>query len=133
MRHLADKLLWLAVIGFLGTGVAFLVMPQPLADLVDMPLNSPSARIDFLATYGGLQSGIGVFLFICTRRKERTRLGFVATGCAMGGFASGRLFGLLTTPAPKPIIYMYLALEVMTTAVAFWLARIAALTERRPD
>lgn len=118
------SLLWSAAVIFVGIGIAFLFWPVPLGGMVEISLQSPTAWTDFLATYGGLQLGFGIFLVICARRPERTRVGLLAAGCALAGFAGGRIYGLATAAgAPKPIIYGYLALEVFGAAVAFWAAR----------
>jgi hypothetical protein len=126
MIGLPRFLLWLAAISFIGIGIGFLVWPDRLGALVEMPLISSTARIDFVATYGGFQLGFGIFLALCARRPELARLGLLATGCGLAGFACGRIYGLATAAgAPEPIIYLYLALEVGGTTAAFVAARAA--------
>lgn len=127
MVSIARFVLWFAAIAFVGIGIAFLLWPVPLGELVEISLKSPNAWIDFVATYGGLQLGFGVFLAMCARRPERTRVGLLAAGCALAGFAAGRLYGLATAAGPPtPIIYGYLALELGGAAVAFWAARASS-------
>jgi hypothetical protein len=62
-------------LGFLGFGLAYALWPLPMARLTDIPLPTPTARIDFAATYGGLQIGFGLFLLICVRRRAWTEPG----------------------------------------------------------
>jgi hypothetical protein len=119
-------LLWLAAVGFLGFGLAFTLWPLPMARLVEIPLPTPTARIDFAATYGGFELGVGAFLVYCALRPARHRAGLLAAGCALAGFATVRALGLLAVPAaPRPVIYYALALEAASAALAFWAARRA--------
>jgi len=124
MIGFARVVLWLAALTFAAVGIAFLLWPLRLAAMVQLPLANPTALVDFYATYGGFQLGFGVVLIMCARRREKTRFGLLAVACGLGGFAVGRIFGLLSvTGSPKPIIYAYLAVEVTGTAVALWAAR----------
>ena len=48
--------------GFVGFGCAYALRPTRMAALTELTLPSPTARADFIATYGGFQIGFGVFL-----------------------------------------------------------------------
>ncbi|HXE58752.1 MAG TPA: DUF4345 domain-containing protein [Gemmatimonadales bacterium] len=123
---IARGVLALAAAGFLGFGLAFLVWPLPTARVVDIVLPTADARVDFLATYGGFEIGFGAFLLVCLRRPQRVRLGLLASGCALAGFALARAIGIVTAGPVGPVIYGALALELVGTALSFGAARVAA-------
>lgn len=56
----SSLILMLAGVGFIGFGVAYALWPARMAALTDLTLESPTARADFIATYGGFQTGFGL-------------------------------------------------------------------------
>ncbi len=68
-------ILWLTALGFVGFGAAFTFWTTPMAALVDISLPTPTARIDFAATYGGFELGVGAFLIACARRHDWVEVG----------------------------------------------------------
>ncbi|MDQ3712128.1 MAG: DUF4345 domain-containing protein [Acidobacteriota bacterium] len=101
----------LSAIVFGGFGVAFLFFPLFMASIVSIELPTPSAVIDFRATYGGLEIGLAGFFTICALRDSWLRLGLVAQTVSLGGFAFGRIIGLILDGTPQPIIYYLLVAE----------------------
>jgi uncharacterized protein DUF4345 len=124
---LARSLLWLLALGFAGFGAAYAGWPTVMAGLTDIALPTPSARIDFAATYGGLQLGFAVFLGLCAGRGDpgSVRVGLLASGCALLGLAIVRLSSLLLAPGAGPENYAGLAIELTGAALAFWAFRRA--------
>jgi hypothetical protein len=114
-----------AAVLFAVFGIAFAAAPQRLAAMVDLPLLTNTARADFVATYGGFQIGFGVFLFTCLLRPERVRVGLLASGCAVLGFAISRGVAILVLGDVKPVMYYALAFETVCAATAFVAARRA--------
>jgi hypothetical protein len=113
-------LLWLGAIGFIAVGLAALLWPLPMGRLVDIPIPTPTARADFVATYGGFQIGFGLFLSICARRPAWFRAGLVALGLALAGFGFGRLHGIaFSGGSPRQLIYWFLALELIGAVLSF--------------
>jgi len=110
-----------AVFGFL-----FALAPHWTAATVDITLPTNTATIDFVATYGGFEIGFAVFLFLCLRRPERVRLGLLASGCAVAGFAVTRAVTLVALGGAKPVMYGALAFETVCATLAFVAARRAA-------
>jgi hypothetical protein len=108
-----------AAVLFAAFGMAFAVAPRRLAALVDIPLQTNTATIDFIATYGGFEIGFAIFLFTCLARPERVRLGLLASGWAVTGFAVTRAIGLLVLGGAKPVMYGALAFEVACATLAF--------------
>jgi len=125
----------LSGLAFLGFGVAFTLWPLPMARLVEVPLPTPTARIDFAATYGGFEIGFAVFLLACARRAEWLAPGLWAAAAALAGFATVRALGLAVAAGPPAqVIYVALALEIGGVALnVFALRRLrrAALTAPR--
>jgi len=115
-----------AAVLFAAFGIAFAAFPYRLAALVDIALPTSTATIDFIATYGGFEIGFGVFLFKCLARPERVRLGLLASGCAVAGFAIARAIALLVVGGAKPVIYGALAFETVCATLAFVAAKRAA-------
>ena len=122
---LPRALLGLIALGFTGFGLAFILYPHQLAAPVGISLPSGTARADFMATYGGLELGVGAFLAYCAARPERVRLGLIAAGCTLSGFAVARVLGILIAASVAPLIHVYLAIEIAAAALAFWAARRA--------
>jgi hypothetical protein len=114
-----------AAVLFAAFGMAFAVAPHRLAALVDIPLQTNTATIDFVATYGGFEIGFAIFLFTCLARPERVRLGLLASGWAVTGFAITRAIGLLVLGGARPVMYGALAFEVVCATLAFLAARRA--------
>ena len=108
-----------AALLFAAFGIAFVVAPHQLAALVDIPLTTSTATIDFMATYDGFEIGFAIFLVLCLRRPERVRLGLLASGCAVAGFAVTRAAALLALGGARPVMYGALAFETLCAGLAF--------------
>ena len=119
---LARATLWLLALGFGAFGAAYAAWPTTMAALTGVVLPSPTARIDFAATYGGLQLGFAAFLWLCARGGDPTsvRLGLLASSCALSGLAIVRLTSLLLHPGARAAIYAGLAIEVAGATLALW-------------
>ena len=125
-------ILWLTALGFLVFGTAFTFWALPMARLVDISLPTPTARIDFVATYGGFELGVGAFLVFCARRRDWLEPGLWAGALALSGFATVRLLALLAARgAADRAIYVALAMEVIGVALNVWAVR--ALHRSRPS
>jgi len=117
----------LTAIVFGGFGVASLFFPLFMASIVGIELHTPSAVIDFRATYGGLEIGLAVFFVICAFRNSWLASGLVAQTVALGGFASGRIVGLVLDGSTQPLIYGLLVAECAGCALGLY----ALAKERR--
>ena len=87
----------LAVIAlsYAGFGFAFLFKPDEWGAIVSVAFTTSAGRTDFRAVYGGLEFGVGVFLFLCALRREFVRLGLFASACALVAMATARSTGML--------------------------------------
>lgn len=122
-------ILWVAVVGFGGFGLAFAAFPDAMAALVDIQLPTDTARADFIAIYGGLELGLAAFFWMCIRHDDRVRVGLLASGYALTGFGGARLIGILRADDPRPILIVLLLIELPGAALSFWGARRAAEAE----
>ncbi len=110
--------LLLTALGFLGFGAAYLLWPLPMARLTEIPLPSPTARIDFAATYGGVQLALGIFFLLASRRTAWTGPGLFAGAIVFAGLAAARILGLAATGIwPGGIILIALAIEIPGTII----------------
>jgi len=115
-----------AAVLFAAFGLAFAVAPYRLAATVDLTLPTTTATTDFIATYGGFEIGFAVFLFVCLVRPERVRLGLLASGWAVAGFATSRGAAILLLGNVKPVMYYALAFESVCATLAFVAARVSS-------
>jgi hypothetical protein len=123
--RLPRLVLWAAAILFAAFGTLFVAAPHWGAATVDIELPTSTATTDFIATYGGFEIGFAVFLFACLRRDEHVRLGLLAAGCAVAGFAVTRAIAIVAFGDVKPILYAVVVFEAVCAAAAFWAARRA--------
>jgi len=80
--------------------------------------------MEFMATYGGLFIGLGVFMFYCI--KSNVQLGFVCVLLTMGSMLLARTFGLFSFDQGNTIQYVYLAGELFTVfLIGFILLKIS--------
>ena len=125
--------LWLVAVGFIVVGLAYTVWPLPMARLTEIPLPTPTARIDFAATYGGFQLGFGVFLIICARRPSWLLVGLWAAAASLLGFGVIRFLSLFLAPGPpQAIVYQSLALELGGAVLSSWAIRRAGAAVHEP-
>lgn len=103
---------------FLGFGVAFLLRPTQMAQMVRIELPEPTARTEIRAFYGGLEIGLAVFLFVCAATGAWVQPGLLAAGLACAGPALGRTVGLVLDGRPQSVIFTILAVEVACAAAA---------------
>ena len=118
MRFAKGLLLASALI-FVFVGAAFLLIPEQYARVLELSAPTAMARTDVRATYGGLELGIGIFLIICVIRSEWLRPGLCALGLATGGFATGRMIGILIEGTVNRLMLGFLVLEIIVTFLSF--------------
>ena len=120
---LARGLLFACALVFVGVGAAFLLIPAQSAQVLEISLPTAMARMDVRATYGGLELGFGIFLALCAVRRDWIRPGLWALALATGGFAAGRLVGLLAEGTITRFMLSFLVLDLVVTLLAVFLLR----------
>ena len=107
---------------FIAFGIAGLMMPEQVTSLIKYGVNSPVAKMEFMATYGGLFIGLGAFMFYCV--KQNVQIGLVSVIFTMCAMLLTRLLGYFSFGEANLIQYIYLAGELFTVfLVGFILAR----------
>ena len=122
----ARMLLFACALIFVVAGAAFLVAPEQFGKVIELSAPTAMARTDVRATYGGLELGIGIFLIICAARSEWIRAGLWALGLATGGFATGRLTGILVEGTASRLMLICLVTEIIVTFLSILLLRRSA-------
>lgn len=108
-------------LGFCGFGLVYALWPALMAALTDLALPSPSARADFMATYGGCQVGFGLFLLACTRDPSWLAPGLWAGTAVLGGLACARGLGVLVAAGRvRATIWIGLAIELTGALLDGW-------------
>jgi len=120
----SQAVLWLCSILFAFFGTISVLWPKEIAAAADIELPTATARIDFAATYGGLELGIAAFLVFCAQRNERVRLGLLATAFCIAGFALTHAIGIVLAKGDvRPILYLVLVFEMSGVALSLWAAQ----------
>ena len=114
-------ILILAGVGFIGFGLAYALRPARMAALTDLALPSPTARADFVATYGGFQIGFGIFLLVSAGKATWVEPALWAVVAALAGFASLRALAiLLHRGGVRSSIWLGLGLELFGLGLGAW-------------
>jgi hypothetical protein len=121
---MSRAILFLLALAVSGLGLASLLRPVDMAAIVEMPLPSAASRTDVRAIYGGLVTGVGVFLLSCALRRGMVRTGLMAAACVFGGAALGRFFGLMVEGFGQPLMVIVMLLEATGAGLATWGALI---------
>lgn len=97
---------------FIAFGFTGLVQPELIADLVHLNFQSELGYLDFVAMYGGLFLGNGVFMLYCL--KENIKLGLVNVLCTMGFMLAARSFQYVSTGEVDLVQIIYFSGEAFT-------------------
>lgn len=108
----ARAVLGVTAVVFGVIGVGFLWAPVAWAEAIDVVVATPLGRTDVRATYGGFVLATGVFLAAAALRRAWVRPGLAACALFLGGFALGRLVGLLAEGVLPGLMWFFLAVEV---------------------
>lgn len=120
---LARALIFVSALIFVVVGAGFLFIPRQWAGILEISLPTAMARTDVRATYGGLELGFGIFLILCVVRREWIRPGLWALALTVGGFATGRLVGLVAEGTINNFMLFFLVLELAVALLAVFLLR----------
>jgi len=97
---------------FVVFGLVGFLLPDQVTPLIEYGLNSSVAKMEFMATYGGLFIGLGVFMFYCI--KQNVQIGLVSVIFTMGAMLLARLIGYFSFGGGNAVQYIYLAGELIT-------------------
>lgn len=97
---------------FLGFGLFGFLNPILVSELVHLEFSQAMGRLDFVAMYGGLFFGLGVYFLYCL--KNDVKSGLVAVLCTMGFMLVARLYECILLGAADIVQLIYLAGELFT-------------------
>ncbi|MBM4259491.1 MAG: DUF4345 domain-containing protein [Deltaproteobacteria bacterium] len=117
----------LSALVFGSFGFAFLFWPTTMAGFVDIELSTPTAIVDFQATYGGLELGLAIFFAYCAVSHRWVHPALLLQVLSLGGLAFGRVVGISQGESTQPIILWLLLAEVSGCALGLF-----ALTRTTP-
>jgi len=104
---------------FIFFGIAALVSPILISNVINFDLQTPAAKMEFMATYGGLFLGIGFFMLHCV--KSNTHLGLVCVLLTMGAMLLSRVLGAFYFGGVDIIQTIYIGGELFTTLLITFL------------
>jgi hypothetical protein len=117
---------------FLGFGIAFLLVPERMAEVVELEARTSRPLIEIRAMYGGFEVGLGVFFLVAIARTRWIRAALAAQILGLGGLAVGRIYGMAATSADR-LMVLFAGLEiagVVLGIVAFRAAKTALINAR---
>ncbi len=117
--RLARILLALNAAMFLALGVWVLFAPATVAAFVALDLSSPTARAEFMAFYGGLEIGFGLFLAVCATRATWLKPGLAALGLALLFTGAARALGIATGGPVQANLVQFMVFELACAPVCF--------------
>ncbi len=112
--------LGLSSLVFLAIGVAFLFWPVAMGRTVEIELTTPTALIDFRATYGGFVLAVGIFFAWCAAKPEWIKAGLAAQALILAGFGFTRGIGMLIAGSTRPLLVWLLVAELVGTGLGLY-------------
>lgn len=110
----------LAVV-YLVLGVACTVRTVPMLAALDIVLPTGQALTDARATYGGMELGIAVGLWLTLARDEWLAVRVGTAG--LFGLGLTRLVGIAFDDGGTPLMLAFVAIELGLGVVGLWLGR----------
>lgn len=115
----------------LGLGIAFLVAPEAMAEVIAIRFEHPRTAIEITAMYGGFEVGLGIFFLVAATRERWIRAALAVQFLGLGGLALGRLIGMAQAPAGDRLMLGFFLLETAGAGIGLWAfqrARVALAT-----
>lgn len=100
------------VCGFFLFGIPAFVVPEWFSEVLGYKLASKGALMEFIAAYGGLIIGVGIYLLYCL--KTNVISGLVAVLFVMGSLFLGRIIGYGVEREINDIQLVFLVIEFIT-------------------
>ena len=128
---LARISLVLTAMVFGGFGLTFLLWPEVL-EITEVTLATPMAVTEIRAFYGGMELGFAIFFALAAARPSWFRPALVAQIGALGGLASGRIFGLIVDGSPDSLHFLLTGTEItgaLIGGLALWRLTATSLAD----
>jgi len=97
---------------FILFGITALVSPTLISSVINFELQTPVANMEFMATYGGLFLGLGLFMLYCI--KSNISIGLVCVLLTMGSMLISRIAGAFIFGGVDLIQSIYICGELFT-------------------
>lgn len=101
---------------FFLLGLVALVSPTSIMNMAGMVQHTDTSQMEFMANFGGIFFGLGVFLFYCL--KHNLKLGLLCLLIVMGGKVVARVIGFATYEDSSEVLYAYFFAELLTLVLA---------------
>jgi len=112
MELLTQIVLWSSAVLYALIGLVCFVRPDTTMNAIGIGILNDTGRVDIRATYGGLLAGLGGFFLWAAVEPSRYEAGLYAVIFVYGGLALGRLLAILAKAKPKPMMWIFLLLEL---------------------
>src|SRR5262245_46631929 len=112
---------------FVAFGIWGLFDPIGVTAMSEVTLGTPAARADGWAVYGGLTTGLGIFLMLAGSRPSLVEAGLWVIALSVGAAAMGRALGVVLHSARGAAVFPTLVFELLLTSLAI----TALIRERR--
>ncbi|MDV7244453.1 MULTISPECIES: DUF4345 family protein [Rhodococcus] len=124
---MAALLIILVALFFAGMGLYGLVMPARLVAPFGLTADSPTARAEVRAVYGGFGVAVAVLLGFAAFDVEGIRsVAAVVVAVALVGMAVGRIVaGLVDRPQRFYPVWFYFVVELVLAGLLLWAAAIS--------
>ncbi len=121
---LGKVILWISTLAFVSYGLMCLFDPNVPAGFAGLTIASGDGYAELGAMYGGLQSGVGVFLLLAAWRDRDQPAALFLLFLGIGLLATLRAVGALTTSdAVSGYTWGALAFETFVACMALFLLR----------
>lgn len=121
----ARVLLWLAGLGFIGFGVAFLIDPLGTLAAVGISATGDIAATEFRAFYGGVEVGVGLALIAADLAPGYRRAGLWLCLLSYGGIGLARGLGIALSGIATNFLWFALCTELGLAILAALALRLS--------
>lgn len=115
-RRFSKLVLWLNAAVWLGFGLGYTIVPDAFAALVGVAISRHDSFL-IMADVGMMMVGIGIWYIACALRDNWTRPGLVSALLICAGMLIGRIIGIAVAGSINNVIAVYVALELLDTAL----------------
>jgi hypothetical protein len=121
----------LFAVGWAAFGVSCLVSPVAMLNPFNIQLLNPESLAEIRAMYGGAQIGLAAFFLYASLSQALVKPGLLLAALIMGGFALGRLTGIVIDGSFQLVTLGSLVIEVAICCLALVALRRHAAADTR--
>lgn len=120
MNRFARVVLWIAGLGFLAFGLAFLVAPLETMAAAGILLEGSLAATELRAFYGGLEVALALLLLRAALRPQLASEGLLLSMASYGGIGTARFLGIVLAGSATPFLWFALCTEWGLALLSWW-------------